>query len=175
MTPSPELSAKLTQVKLLALDVDGVMTDGGLYYTESGEELKKFNVKDGLGIKLVLQQGIEVAILTAGTSQAAVHRAQRLGVAHVFIGVQDKLAQLEALCDKLGLGLDQVAYVGDDLIDLAAMQAVGCPITVADAMTENQAVALYITDRKGGEGAVRQVCDLLLQAIRLPADTSPKR
>lgn len=161
---SSELSQKLAQVKLLALDVDGVLTDGGLYYTESGEELKKFNVKDGLGIKRVMQQGIEVAILTAGSSLATLHRAQRLGITHVFVGVENKLTVLEGLCRQLGFSLEQVAYVGDDLIDLAAMGAVGCPLTVADAMPDNQAAALYITQRGGGEGAVREICDLLLLA-----------
>lgn len=166
---TPDRVAKFAQVKLLALDVDGVLTDGGLYYTDSGEELKKFNVKDGLGLKRVMQQGIAVAILSSSAAQSTLHRAQRLGIAHVFIGVEDKLAQLRVLCDKLGIDLAQVAYVGDDLVDLAAMQAVGCPIAVADAMGENQAIATYITQRRGGEGAVREVCDLLISAIDLPA------
>jgi 3-deoxy-D-manno-octulosonate 8-phosphate phosphatase (KDO 8-P phosphatase) len=164
---TPDSLAKFAQVKLLALDVDGVLTDGGLYYTDSGEELKKFNVKDGLGLKRVMQQGIAVAILSSSAAQATLHRAQRLGIAHVFVGVEDKLAQLQVLCDKLGIDLSQVAYVGDDLVDLAAMQAVGCPIAVADAMAENQAAAAYITQRRGGEGAVREVCDLL-SFVRVP-------
>jgi 3-deoxy-D-manno-octulosonate 8-phosphate phosphatase (KDO 8-P phosphatase) len=156
---TPHLLATFAQIKLLALDVDGVLTDGGLYYTESGEELKKFNVKDGLGLKQVMQRGITVAILSSSAAQATLHRAQRLGISHVFIGVEDKLAQLKVLCDELGVDLAQVAYVGDDLVDLAVMQAVGCPIAVADAMPENQAVAIYITRRRGGDGAVREVCD----------------
>jgi 3-deoxy-D-manno-octulosonate 8-phosphate phosphatase (KDO 8-P phosphatase) len=157
--------ARFAQVKLLALDVDGVLTDGGLYYTETGEELKKFNVKDGLGLKRVMQRGIAVAILSSSAAQATLHRAQRLGIVHVFIGVEDKLAQLQMLCDKLGLALNQVAYVGDDLVDLAVMQAVSCPIAVIDAMPENQAAALYVTQRRGGEGAVREVCELLISAV----------
>ncbi len=165
----PDSVAKFAQVKLLALDVDGVLTDGGLYYMETGEELKKFNVKDGLGLKRVMQQGIVVAILSSSSAQATLHRVQRLGITYVFIGVEDKLVQLRVLCKKLGIDLVQVAYVGDDLVDLAAMQAVGCPIAVADAMAENQAAAIYITQRRGGEGAVREVCDLLISAIGLPA------
>lgn len=157
--------ARFAQVKLLGLDVDGVLTDGGLYYTETGEELKKFNVKDGLGLKRVMEQGIAVAILSSSAGQATLHRAQRLGIAHVFIGVEDKLAQLQMLCGKLELALPQVAYVGDDLVDLAVMQAVGCPVAVADAMPENQSVAVYVTQRRGGEGAVREVCDLLISAV----------
>lgn len=159
---SPDYLAKFSQVKLLALDVDGVLTDGGLYYTETGEELKKFNVKDGLGLKLLMQQGTEVAIISSGSSNATVYRATRLGIQYVFIGVEDKLTQLQVLCEKLGIELAQVAYMGDDLVDLPVMQAVGCPIAVADAMPKNQDVAIYITQRRGGEGAVREVCDLLI-------------
>ena len=162
---TPDNSARFAQVKLLALDVDGVLTDGGLYYTEAGEELKKFNVKDGLGLKRVMEQGIEVAILSSSAGQATLHRAQRLGIAHVFIGIEDKLAQLQLLCGKLGLELTQVAYVGDDLVDLAVMKAAGCPIAVADAMPENQVAAVYVTQHRGGEGAVREVCELLISAV----------
>jgi len=158
---TPNSAARFAQIKLLALDVDGVLTDGGLYYTETGEELKKFNVKDGLGLKRVMQRGVTVAILSSSEAQATLHRSQRLGISHVFIGVEDKLEQLKTLCDQLEVDLAQVAYVGDDLVDLAVMQAVGCPIAVADAMPENQAVAIYMTQRRGGDGAVREVCDLI--------------
>ncbi|KAM3099440.1 KdsC family phosphatase [Phormidesmis sp. 146-35] len=159
-----ELQARLAHIKLLALDVDGVLTDGGLYYTETGEELKKFNVKDGLGIQRVMQAGIQVAIVSASASQATLYRAKRLGVEQVFVGVKDKLATLNALCQKLDLSLQQVAYMGDDLVDLGVMQAVGCPLTVADAMSENRAAAIYVTQKSGGQGAVREVCDALLVA-----------
>ena len=160
---TPEHLAKFSQVKLLALDVDGVLTDGGLYYTETGEEFKKFNVKDGLGLKLLMQNGIQVAILSSSNSQATLHRAELLGIQYVFIGIEDKLTQLQLLCQQLGLELGQVAYMGDDLVDLPVMQAVGCPIAVADAMPKNQDVAAYITQRRGGEGAVREICDLLIK------------
>jgi 3-deoxy-D-manno-octulosonate 8-phosphate phosphatase (KDO 8-P phosphatase) len=158
---TPATLAKFSQVEILVLDVDGVLTDGGLYYTEKGEQLKKFNVKDGLGLKRVMQRGVTVAILSASVSQATLHRARHLGIFHVFIDIEDKLAQLKDLCDKLGVDLDHVAYLGDDLVDLPAMQAVGCPIAVADAMPENQAAAIYVTRCRGGEGAVREVCDLI--------------
>jgi 3-deoxy-D-manno-octulosonate 8-phosphate phosphatase (KDO 8-P phosphatase) len=141
--------------------VDGTLTDGGLYYTDSGEELKKFNVKDGQGLKLVMELGVEVAIVSASTSPSTQHRARKLGITQVHIGVEDKLSTLEALCGHLGLTWSQVAYVGDDVNDLAVMQAVGCPLTVADAMPANQACAIYVTQRCGGEGAVREVCDLI--------------
>lgn len=164
--PETEFLSRLSQVKLLALDVDGVLTDGGLYYTETGEELKKFNVKDGLGLKLIMQAGIEVAIISAGFSTTTIHRAKRLEIQHTFIGVADKLSTLKQLCEQLDIPLAQVAYIGDDTIDLEVMGAVGCPITVADAMPENQALAIYQTRLAGGQGAVREVCELMLKTKR---------
>ncbi|NJL86865.1 MAG: HAD-IIIA family hydrolase [Leptolyngbyaceae cyanobacterium SM1_1_3] len=157
-----ELCDRLSHVRLLALDVDGVLTDGGLYYTDSGEEQKKFNVKDGQGLQLVSQAGFEVAIISASASTATLHRAKKLGIDHVYIGVSPKLPVLEQLCQKLGIGLEQVAYAGDDVKDLSVMQAVGCPLTVADAMPVNQAAAIYITQKGGGQAAVREICELLL-------------
>jgi len=158
---SPDYLVKFSQVKLLALDVDGVLTDGGLYYTETGEELKKFNVKDGLGLKLLMQKGTEVAIISSSSAKATLHRAESLRIKYVFIGIEDKLIKLKELCLELELELHQVAYMGDDLVDLPVMKAVGCPIAVADAMQQNQNVAIYVTKKGGGEGAVREVCDLL--------------
>ncbi|MUG96752.1 HAD-IIIA family hydrolase [Scytonema sp. UIC 10036] len=157
-----ELQERLSQVKLLALDVDGVLTDGGLYYTDSGEELKKFNVKDGQGIKLVMQAGVEVAIVTTSTSNATLHRAKKLGIKYAFIGIEDKLTVLKKLCEDLSLSLSQVAYVGDDVVDLPIMRVVGCPMTVADAMPQNKACAIYVTQLNGGAGCVREICNLLL-------------
>lgn len=158
-----ELEVRLAQVRLLALDVDGILTDGGLYYTETGEELKKFNVKDGLGIQRVMGCGVEVAIFSAGSSPATLHRAKRLGIHHVYIRVPDKLAALKQLCETLSLSLDRVVYMGDDLVDIPAMQSVGVPIAVADAMPENQAVSVYVTQKAGGQGAVREICDLIVK------------
>lgn len=160
-----EFQLNLEQVKLLALDVDGILTDGGLYYTESGEVCKKFNVKDGKGIKLLMQAGIEVAIISANDSNATKYRAQKLGIPNCFIDVENKMTVLQNLCQKLNLSLSQVAYMGDDLNDLPVLKAVGMPITVADAIAENKAIATYVTDREGGQGAVREVCNLLLNAI----------
>jgi 3-deoxy-D-manno-octulosonate 8-phosphate phosphatase (KDO 8-P phosphatase) len=154
----------LTQVKLLALDVDGVLTDGGLYYTESGEEIKKFNIKDGQGLVSLMQTGINVAIITSNSSLATVHRAKKLGIEHVFIGVTDKLEILQNLCEKLTITLSQVAYMGDDIGDLTVLSAVGCPITVADAIPEAQQRSLYVTKLSGGMGAVREVCNLLCKS-----------
>jgi 3-deoxy-D-manno-octulosonate 8-phosphate phosphatase (KDO 8-P phosphatase) len=161
-----ELQLRLSQVKLLVLDVDGVLTDGGLYYSDSGEELKKFNVKDGMGIKLLLQAGIQIGIITASASTATLHRARKLGIPHVFLGVEDKLTTLQKLCQQLQLNLSEVAYVGDDINDLPIMEVVGCPLTVADAMPSNQSQAIYVTQQAGGRGAVREICERLLAILR---------
>jgi 3-deoxy-D-manno-octulosonate 8-phosphate phosphatase (KDO 8-P phosphatase) len=157
-----ELKNYFSRVKLLALDVDGVLTDGGLYYTEKGEELKKFNVKDGMGLKLLMEVGVEVAIVTASQSASVSFRAQKLGINHVFCGVEDKLRVIEDLCQKLQLGLDEVAYVGDDINDLLLLETVGCPLTVADAVAVNKQIAIYVTTQPGGHGAVREICDHIL-------------
>ena len=161
---SHALSTQLAAIKLLVLDVDGIMTDGGLYYTESGEIIKKFNVKDGLGIKRLINAGVEVAIISANSSEATLHRAERLNVKHVFINAKNKLERLNKLCEQLSIDLSEVASMGDDLSDLPVMQAVGCPMTVADAMPENIDCAKYVTSKGGGDGAVREVCDRIIQA-----------
>lgn len=167
-----DLQSRLSRVKLLALDVDGVLTDGGLYYTESGEELKKFNVKDGLGIKLLMRSGVEVAIISANSSSATVHRAKNLGIKNCFIGIENKLDVLNELCDRLNISLEQVAYVGDDLTDIPILQSIGCPMTVADAIAENLKHVIYVTKTPGGKGAIREVCSLILQATAyLPQNT----
>jgi 3-deoxy-D-manno-octulosonate 8-phosphate phosphatase (KDO 8-P phosphatase) len=158
-----EVCARLARVKLLALDVDGVLTDGSLYYTERGEELKQFHVRDGQGMQLVQQAGIPVALVSGNASAAVQQRARVLGIPHVFLGQQDKLATLTMLCTQLGITLADVAYVGDDVNDLPALQAVGCPCTVADATAANRACAIYVTHLPGGRGAVREICDLLVQ------------
>jgi len=164
-----DLQTRASQVKLLATDVDGVLTDGSLYYTDSGEELKKFHVKDGQGLVALMRAGITVAMISAGASPATRHRARRLGIEHVFTGVEDKLAVLTELVARLGLSLAQVGYIGDDTNDLPVLQAVGFPCTVADAMPENIACALYVAKVGGGQGAVREICEYLLQAQRREA------
>lgn len=162
MLTEPEFQTRLAQVKLLAIDVDGVLTDGGLYYTESGEEFKKFNIKDGLGLRRVLDAGIEVAFISANHSRSTLHRAKKLGIVHVLIGVSNKLSVLQELCRSLNLSLDQVAYIGDDLVDLPILESVGVAIAVADAVSAVQEVADYVTQKSGGNGAVREVCDRLV-------------
>jgi 3-deoxy-D-manno-octulosonate 8-phosphate phosphatase (KDO 8-P phosphatase) len=155
---------RFRRVLLLAMDVDGVLTDGGLYYTESGEELKRFHVTDGYGLHCVLASGIQVAWITGGRSEAVLHRAERLGVKHVEIDVQDKLTAMNRVCDRLRVPLSETAYVGDDLPDLPVLETVGCPLAVANAMPLVRSAAIYVTERMGGNGAVREICDLLRAA-----------
>lgn len=157
-----ELELRLGEIKLLSLDVDGVMTDGGLYYTEEGTQFRKFNVKDGLGIKLALKAGVEMCIISASKQVSTLTRAEHLGIQHVSIGAEDKLAALTEITTKLGIDLHEVAHVGDDLTDVALMAHVGLPLTVADAVPEALAAARYVTTKPGGAGAVRELCDLLV-------------
>jgi len=155
----------LSKVKLLSIDVDGVMTDGGLYYSDDGHISRKYNVKDGVGIKRALAAGVQIAIISAGLSGSVPERAKTLGIEHVYTGAEDKRTVLEGLCGELGLGLDECAHIGDDLNDVPLMQVVGCPIAVANAQPEAWEAALIITDRDGGQGAVREICDLLIKGL----------
>lgn len=155
---------RATAVRLAVFDVDGVLTDGRLWYSEDQRELKAFHVHDGLGLKRLLANGIEVAIITARLSHLVTERMAELGVAHVYQGQKDKLACLHQLCEALQLDLAQVCYTGDDLPDLRAMSQVGLAIAPADAHPWLAERAHWRTQRRGGRGAAREVCDLLLAA-----------
>ncbi|NQU62135.1 MAG: HAD hydrolase family protein [Rhodospirillales bacterium] len=160
-----EVFRLLSKVKLLSIDVDGVMTDGGLYYSDDGHISRKYNVKDGVGIKRLMEAGVQVAIISAGLSGSVPDRAKTLGIDHVYTGVEDKREVLEALCGELDLTLEECAHIGDDLNDVPLLEAVGCPIAVADAQPEAWDAALIITERDGGQGAVREICDLLIKGL----------
>ena len=162
--PTADLKKRLAGIKLLSLDTDGILTDGGIYFTDSGDELRKFNVKDGMGIKIAQAAGIDIAIITASSTPSIGHRATGLGVDHVFLGVEDKAQTLKRLCDRLKISPDQVVHVGDDLNDIPVLELVGVPISVADAMPSAKDAACYVTDRRGGDGAVREICDLIATA-----------
>jgi 3-deoxy-D-manno-octulosonate 8-phosphate phosphatase (KDO 8-P phosphatase) len=159
-----ELARRLRDIKLVSLDVDGVMTDGGLYFADDGLTLRKFNVKDGQGIKLIMAAGIEVVVISSGPQEAIRRRMESLGIRRVFTGVPDKTVTLKAVCDELGIGFDAVLHMGDDLNDLPVMSKVGCPIAPPDAVTEIRDCAIYLTALKGGAGAVREVCDMIVRA-----------
>lgn len=159
-----EAIQKAREIKLLVLDVDGVLTDGHLWYDNSGEELKAFNIQDGLGIKLLLSSGVDVGIITGRRSALVARRARELGIRHVVQGREDKLTALQAMVEELGISLTEIAYMGDDLPDLSAIRAVGFGIAVANAQPVVAEHADYKTARSGGDGAVREICDLILQA-----------
>jgi 3-deoxy-D-manno-octulosonate 8-phosphate phosphatase (KDO 8-P phosphatase) len=157
----------LRRVQMLVLDVDGVLTDGRLYYGARGEALKVFDVKDGLGIRQVAGAGVAVAIISGRKSAAVTRRARELGIKHVTQGATDKLASLTRLAKARSLSLEQCACIGDDSPDAPMMQAAGLAIAVADAHRDALAVADLVTSRGGGRGAVREVCDWLLDARRV--------
>jgi 3-deoxy-D-manno-octulosonate 8-phosphate phosphatase (KDO 8-P phosphatase) len=154
----------LRRTQLLVLDVDGVLTDGRLFYGARGEVLKVFNVKDGHGIKQIAAAGITVAIISGRKSAAVARRARELGIRHVTQGANDKVAALSRLARKRSIALEHCACVGDDTPDAPMMQAAGLAIAVADAHRDALAVAHLVTTRGGGQGAVREVCDWLLDA-----------
>jgi YrbI family 3-deoxy-D-manno-octulosonate 8-phosphate phosphatase len=151
-------------VRLLCVDVDGVLTDAGMYYGADGEILKRFNTRDGMGLARVREAGIAVAMIS-GEDSAIIHaRAAKLKIDDVFCNASDKRLAVDTLCRKHRLELDQVAFVGDDLNDLSALRCVGLACAVADAAEPVQAIAHYVTTRRGGDGAVREVCELLIAA-----------
>ena len=151
-------------IRLLALDVDGVLSDGRVTYASDGSELKSFNIKDGLGIKLLQRCGIRVAIITGRRSDVVVRRAAELGIVDLIEGREDKLHALQELSEHLGLTLAECAYMGDDLPDLGAICAAGIGMTVPDAVAEVRAAADWCSRAPGGAGAVREAAEWLLQA-----------
>ncbi len=157
------MSADLAKIKLLLLDVDGVMTDGRITYDNDGGETKSFDVKDGHGLKLVQRVGIRVGIITGRQSSIVARRAAELGIELVYQGVKDKSLPFREILEKLALLPEEVAYVGDDVVDLPIMRQVGFAVTVADAVDDVKPYAHMITKRCGGRGAVREVCDFLLK------------
>lgn len=162
---SKGLLRRWKQIRMLVLDVDGVLTDGGMYYGAGGEVLKKFNTKDGMGIARLRRIGIPVAFITGETTPIVRRRAVKLKVEEVFEGVEEKGVVLRGLLARHGLKPSEVAYVGDDLNDLPALEIAGLAIAVADAVPEVRRAAHFVTTLRGGEGAVREVADLLLQHL----------
>jgi 3-deoxy-D-manno-octulosonate 8-phosphate phosphatase (KDO 8-P phosphatase) len=158
-----DLIAKFRAVKLLSLDLDGTLTDGGIYYTDEGTELRKYFVQDGFGILMVKEAGIEVALITMSNTPSIARRIEKLKIRFGHMGVRHKLPALQAICTELGIGLEQVCHVADDLNDLDVLQAVGLPVAVANARPTVKAAAAYVTQASGGHGAVREVCDLILE------------
>lgn len=167
MTPNAEQRARLAAARLVVCDVDGTLTDGAMYYSASGEELKRFSTRDGHGIGQLRSAGITVALITAENSPIVTARAAKLGIAHVVLGCADKGAAVRELRAELGLGEDQVVSIGDDLGDLAAFAVSGTAVAVADAVKQVREAADLVCDAAGGHGAVRELADEIL-ASRAP-------
>ena len=159
-----DLTRQAGCVRLLALDVDGVLSDGQLYFGNQGEEIKAFNSLDGHGIKMLQASGVKVAIVTGRTSNIVAQRAKQLGIELVLQGREDKLKALYELTEHLRLDWNAMAYIGDDLPDLAAIIKVGLGISVPNAAKTMAQYSQYVTRLSGGHGAVREVCDLIMQA-----------
>lgn len=153
-----------SKLKLLILDVDGVLTDGQLYFSDQGQELKAFHVQDGLGIRLLLKNGVEVAVITSRNSAVVQQRMESLGVTRIYQGAHAKFPVYQRLIAELGLSPQEVAYMGDDWPDLPVLMSVGVPIAVANAVDEVQQRARYQTRHSGGFGAVREVAECILKA-----------
>lgn len=165
MTPvDPMLLERASKIRLLALDVDGVLTDGKLYFDSNGTELKAFNARDGLGLKALQKFGIKLAIITGSRSSIVAHRAEQLGVDYVYQGCDNKLIAYTDLLRKSGIEENHVCFAGDDWIDLPILQRVGLAVTVPGADHEVKDRVHWVTSLEGGNGAVRELCDLILKA-----------
>jgi len=153
-------------VRALVTDVDGVLTDGGIYYTEHGDEVKRFDVRDGQGLVSLREAGVLTALVTRRQSAIVARRARELGITEVHQDVTDKGAAIAGLIERHALTAAGICYVGDDLGDLPAMRAVGLAVAVADAVSEVRRAAGYVTRARAGHGAIREICDLILAARR---------
>lgn len=161
---SPELQASFKNIRLLVLDVDGVMTDGGLTIGDDGQEYKTFHAHDGLGMKLLKASGVELAIITGRTSNVVKKRAESTGVGHFYQGAEDKLVAFNDLIKASGLQASQCAFMGDDVVDLPPMLKCGLALAVPNSPALVLEHAHYVTIKSGGHGAVREVCELIMQA-----------
>ena len=161
---SKALTSRLKRIRLFATDVDGVLTDAGMYYSESGEELKKFNTRDGMGIKLLQRAGIITAIVTQERTKLVAWRGEKLTIPEVHQGVMDKLSLVREMAERHGLTMDEVSYIGDDINDLATLKAVGFSATPADGLPQVARAVHYVCAKRGGEGAVREIIEMILEA-----------
>lgn len=159
-----ELKAIAEKIKLVAFDIDGVMTDGGLIFDENGVEYKKFNAKDGLGVVMLSRSGIIPAIITARSNGTVVHRAKILGITELYQGQKNKAIALDEIVQKFKLSYEEIAYMGDDLPDLCVLEKVGLPCCPADASDEVVEASKFVSTKDGGKGAVRELCDFILRS-----------
>jgi len=159
-----DIIEKAARIRLVVFDVDGVLTDGSLFLGDDGQEYKAFNSKDGLGMKMLQRSGVKIGIITARNSRVVALRMESLGIEYLYQGQEDKLPAFRELQQKLGLSIEQVAYVGDDVVDLPIMIRAGLAIAVQDAHKLVLEHAHWKTSARGGRGAAREVCELLLEA-----------
>ena len=159
-----DVADRARRIRVAAFDVDGVLTDGTLYYTDSGEEMKAFNVQDGHGMKMLKDSGIALAIISSRRSGCVEARARNLGIELLYQGVADKLAAFDELLGRCGVDAQACAYAGDDLVDLPVLRRCGLAVSVPDAPALVRGHAHYVTRARGGRGAVRELCELILQA-----------
>ncbi len=152
------------KIKLVIFDVDGVLTDGSLFFGDDGQEYKAFYARDGLGIKLLQRSGVEVGVITARNSKLVTHRMENLGIKHLYQGRLDKIAAFDDLITKLEIRPEETAYAGDDVVDLPVMKKVGLAIAVQDAHPIVKKHAHWITEHSGGHGAARDICELIMEA-----------
>lgn len=164
LTYPTDILERAAKIRLLICDVDGVLTNGQLFFTPTGDELKGFHARDGHGIKLIQRAGIETAVISGRRSPAVALRMESLGVRHVYQGHEHKLAAFEELLEKLKLPPEQACFIGDDLLDLTLLRRVGLSVAVADAHFSIRNAVHHITHLPGGHGAVREICDLILHA-----------
>jgi 3-deoxy-D-manno-octulosonate 8-phosphate phosphatase (KDO 8-P phosphatase) len=162
--PDPLLLERAARVRLLALDVDGVLTDGKLYFDNSGNEIKTFSTRDGFGLRSLQRFGISLAFITGRRSDIVSERARQLGVEHVYQGQDNKMEAFRDLLEKTGCAEKEICYAGDDLIDLPILLRAGLSVTVSDAVPQVKDHVHWVTGNPGGSGAVREICDLILQA-----------
>jgi 3-deoxy-D-manno-octulosonate 8-phosphate phosphatase (KDO 8-P phosphatase) len=159
---APDLVVRIRRIRLLTCDVDGVLTDARIFVDDHGRELKAYSAQDGQGIKMLLASGVAVAWITGSRAESVVHRARQLGVAHVMLGADNKIAPWERLRGELGIAAEASAHIGDDLPDVPLFNQCGFAVAVPHAPDSVQARAHYVTRRDGGCGAVREVCELIL-------------
>ncbi len=165
--PANDIKQLAASVELVIFDIDGVFTDGGLYRSDDGQETKRFHATDGLGIRMLADAGVTLGVITGRTSKVVEHRCKELQIEHVYQGQKDKLGAFETLTAKLSLRHSQVAYMGDDIIDMPVMKRAGLALTVPGACAEIAATAHWTSQRPGGNGAVREACELILKSKNL--------
>lgn len=157
-----ELKEKASKIKLLLTDVDGVLTDGGVYYSDQGEVMKRFSIRDGMGVERLRNQQVETGIITGEMSGSVVKRAEKLQIIELHLGVKDKLGKLKEIMERKNLPPDEIAFIGDDVNDLEIMQAVGIAACPADALLMVKAIAHLICENKGGHGAFREFAEWII-------------